>query len=189
MILKTQAGQNIDMSTKNEKKFSMTRWIEIAYLKTAVYTMLGPYMLSLIVLEKALPSHDIVLRVLSRLGILYQIKDDFLDIYGDPNITGKKPSDIEEGKCNWVIANAYAMADRMQKRELEKNHGHVGGRENILNVLNQMEFKTHYYKKVGEYVSMIQKDLDQVKRIDANVSNVLNGILIRINCLGYKTVL
>ncbi|VDN12332.1 unnamed protein product [Dibothriocephalus latus] len=49
--------------------------------------------------------------------------DDFLDVFGDPAVTGKVSSDIAEGKCSWLAAEAIQRASASQLRILEENYG------------------------------------------------------------------
>lgn len=46
-------------------------------------------------------------------------EDDYLDNYGDPSITGKVGTDIEERKCSWLIVQALTIANDAQKMELQ----------------------------------------------------------------------
>jgi farnesyl diphosphate synthase len=46
-------------------------------------------------------------------------KDDFLDCYGDPEITGKIGTDIEEKKCSWLVIQALRKSNDQQKLTLK----------------------------------------------------------------------
>ena len=47
------------------------------------------------------------------------LKDDFLDCFGDPAVTGKIGTDIEDNKCSWLVVQALKKATPPQRAELE----------------------------------------------------------------------
>lgn len=55
------------------------------------------------------------------LGIAFQIRDDLLDLYGDPDLLGKPLySDLREGNPTLVSVEAYSRLDGAQKAEFER---------------------------------------------------------------------
>ena len=42
-----------------------------------------------------------------------------MDCYGDPKITGKVGTDIEDNKCSWLVVQALAKANAEQRALLE----------------------------------------------------------------------
>ena len=46
-------------------------------------------------------------------------QDDYLDCYGDPAITGKVGTDIEENKCSWLVVQALQRVDPEQRKVLQ----------------------------------------------------------------------
>ena len=46
------------------------------------------------------------------------LQDDFLDCFGDPAVTGKVGTDIEENKCSWLVVQALQRATPSQREIL-----------------------------------------------------------------------
>ena len=59
--------------------------------------------------------------VLSEMGHLFQVQDDYLGCYGKSNVHGKDYTDIQEGKCTWLIVVALQCATPEQRKILEVN--------------------------------------------------------------------
>ena len=61
--------------------------------------------------------------ILLEIGELFQIQDDYLDFYGNPEVTGKIGTDIQDNKCSWLVVNALALADEKQRQKLRQHYG------------------------------------------------------------------
>ena len=46
-------------------------------------------------------------------------QDDYLDCYGDPAVTGKVGTDIEENKCSWLVVQALERVTPEQRKLLQ----------------------------------------------------------------------
>ncbi|KAK5640093.1 hypothetical protein RI129_010904 [Pyrocoelia pectoralis] len=67
--------------------------------------------------------HEWAERFFQRMGHYFHIQNDFFDCFGDPLITGKNGTDIQEGRCTWLITNAMQRASSKQKIILRQNYG------------------------------------------------------------------
>jgi farnesyl diphosphate synthase len=100
--------------------FSMALWEETVVHKTAYYTFYDPVAKG--VLLAKLDDAALEARLLEearRLGVLvgrlFQLQDDYLDAFGDPSVTGKVGTDIEDRKCTWLAARALEVASAEQR--------------------------------------------------------------------------
>ncbi|BAE61419.1 polyprenyl synthetase [Aspergillus flavus] len=125
----TELGQLCDLITAPEDKvdlnnFSMEKYMFIVTYKTAYYSFYLPVALALLYLQRATPSnlrqaHDILIP----LGQYFQVQDDYLDAYGDPEVIGKIGTDIKDNKCSWLVNQALQRCNAEQRKVLDEAYG------------------------------------------------------------------
>lgn len=57
--------------------------------------------------------------IMFEMGHFFQVQDDYLDCYGKLEVTGKDSTDIQEGKCTWLIVMALQRATPEQRKILK----------------------------------------------------------------------
>ncbi len=126
MVIKTIKGELLDvfLPFKEENHIhvkDLEKQInEIYTLKTAWYSVIGPFCLGMVL---AGAKEDLIKKlenILLDVGIAFQIKDDLLGIYGDEAETGKTASDIKEFKQ--TLLYSYTLHTNY-KDELLKYYG------------------------------------------------------------------
>lgn len=113
-------GQQMDMNFSSRSDVSKEEYIEMIRLKTSV--LLG-YALELggIVADADQESVNLLYEIGEKIGIGFQLKDDILDVYGDPEKFGKQVGgDIIENKKTLLLIEAMARATGDTKIELDK---------------------------------------------------------------------
>lgn len=110
---------HVDISGFNE-----TQYNSIANLKTSHSFYYGPVRLGLIMAEVSDPRvYSKADEIVMRIGHLFQVQDDFLDVFGDATVMGKVGTDIMDGKCSWLIVQALKVASAKQRAVLVENYG------------------------------------------------------------------
>lgn len=105
------AGQYLDLHGQATSSRSAARAIRTVCLKTARYTVEQP-----LALGAALAgADDDTTRALAAAGrcagIAFQLRDDLMGAFGDPDVTGKPSGDdIRSGKATYLLALAHARA-------------------------------------------------------------------------------
>ncbi|KAL6093772.1 hypothetical protein STEG23_007363 [Scotinomys teguina] len=70
------------------------------------------------------------METLMEMGQLLQIQDDYLDLFGDPSVTGKIGTDVQDNKCSWLVALQRATPQQCQM--LEVNYGQKDPEKNAV---------------------------------------------------------
>lgn len=112
-------GQQYDMDFEQRLDVTEAEYIEMIRLKTAV--LLGSALKIGALLADAPPVDAALLYDYGiHIGLAFQLKDDLLDVYGDPKTFGKKiGGDILANKKTFLLIQALRNADGAQRSALE----------------------------------------------------------------------
>ncbi|KAH1065898.1 hypothetical protein J1N35_030885 [Gossypium stocksii] len=124
----TASGQMIDLITtlegeKDLSKYSLQQHRRIVQYKTAYYSFYLPVACALVMAGENLDNHIDVKNILVDMGIYFQVQDDYLDCFGNPETIGKIGTDIEDFKCSWLVVKALEICNEEQKKVLYENYG------------------------------------------------------------------
>ena len=113
-------GQQWDMEFEKEKTVTESQYLNMVRLKTAV--LLGFSLELGAILADAPESECVTLRKFgTSMGIGFQLKDDFLDAYADPEKFGKQiGGDIIANKKTFLLIKALDIAKGRQKNTLNE---------------------------------------------------------------------
>jgi geranylgeranyl diphosphate synthase type II len=111
-------GQQIDMSFEQQSNVSIDRYLNMIRLKTAVL-LGGTLKIGAIIGGAKLADADLLYNFGVNLGIAFQLQDDILDVYGDPDKFGKQVGgDIISNKKTYLLIKALELAKDAQANEL-----------------------------------------------------------------------
>ncbi|MDR1880911.1 MAG: polyprenyl synthetase family protein [Tannerellaceae bacterium] len=111
-------GQQYDMEFESLMEVNEADYMEMIRLKTAVLLACGLKM-GAIAGDAPAEDADHLYRYGLNIGLAFQLKDDLLDVYGDPVTFGKNiGGDILCNKKTFLLVNALMRADGRQKEEL-----------------------------------------------------------------------
>jgi geranylgeranyl diphosphate synthase type II len=113
-------GQQMDMNFESRFKVSVEEYIEMIRLKTSVLIGLSMELGAILAQQSNVVSSQCY-NIGELIGLGFQLKDDLLDVYGDPEKFGKQPGgDIKANKKTYLLIRALELAEGEAKIELSK---------------------------------------------------------------------
>lgn len=111
-------GQQYDMEFETRDDVCESEYIEMIRLKTSVLLACAMKM-GAIQAGASAADQDALYRYGESLGLAFQLQDDYLDVYGDPAVFGKKiGGDILCGKKTYLMTRALQTADKATAERL-----------------------------------------------------------------------
>lgn len=181
----TACGEMIDLITTLDGERDLLKYTSelqrrISKYKTACGTFYLPFACALLMLGEKLDDYNDVKDILLEMGIYFQVQDDYLDCFGDPEKIGKIGSDIEDFKCSWLVVKALEVCNEEQKKVLCDNYGKADPRnvaivKSLYKDLNLQGIFNEY--EINEYEKLTR----QIEALPSNkVQAVLKSYLVKI---------
>lgn len=177
-------GQELDMRFERKRDISMDKYLEMIALKTSVLLATSLKMGAMI--GGAGIANQVDLYEFGKsLGIAFQIQDDYLDVFGDPGVVGKKRAgDIMANKVTFLFVKTMEVATGDQKEELLElmNIPDESKIEPIARLYETCgvkewagEMKSVYFKKATDYL----EDVAVVNKRKEPLRNLANTLMSR----------
>ena len=114
-------GQQLDMDFERRVQVAFDEYLNMINVKTSV--LLAASLQMGAILGGALERNQNLLYEFGRkLGLAFQVQDDYLDAFGDPEKFGKQVGgDIKSNKKTFLLIHALETADGSQLQELESH--------------------------------------------------------------------
>jgi len=160
-------GQVMDTETRADRslqQFNMERYKLITKYRTAYHTFQMPVSLALYMAGiRDEETHRQAKTILMELGQFYQVLADYLNCYGDPELTGRVGTDVEDGKCTWLSVVALQRASESQLQMLQECYGskhpeNVAKVKQLYNILGlPLTYKTYEEQTYALLCTQIQQ--------------------------------
>ncbi len=170
-------GQQYDMEFESRGDVSINDYINMIRLKTAVL-LAGSLKIGAIIAGADSAQAEHLYNFGINLGLAFQLRDDYLDSFGDTAVFGKKiGGDILCGKKTFLLCKAFELADDAQKAELEfwlanktaPDDEKIAG---VLNIFRKLGVDAQCDAAVGSYCKAAADELALING-DANCLNDL----------------
>lgn len=158
-------GQQYDMNFEKQSDVAISDYLLMIKLKTAVL-IAASLKIGAVIAGASEEDKENIYTFGEKIGIAFQLKDDYLDTFGDLEKFGKKiGNDIITNKKTYLYLKAYEDADKNQKARLDRAFD-----------LDNSD------KKIEEVIS-IYKELNIDKKTETEISKYFNDALSHLNSL------
>lgn len=160
MRIEVMSGQYLDVLEQARPaagEEALQSALRVARLKSASYTVTRPLHIGASIAGAASDVLDTLQTYGRHIGIAFQLRDDLLGVFGDPEMTGKPAGDdLREGKRTALIAIAEKYLTSSTDRELL---GRIGAADLRIDEIDQLRALLTDCGAVGEVESMIAADV------------------------------
>lgn len=155
--------------------------------KTSSYTFCIP-ILTHSILEAMPQQTKILLEKMSNdLGVLFQLTDDMLNVYGDSTISGKPTgSDIREKKKTLLVSLVYEALDKDDRKTLKDYYGNtnLGDISSIITLMSSIRVK----QKIDDEVQSLKDSIEQSLADPSVSSNIKITVKSLLDFIVTRTV-
>lgn len=170
-------GQQLDMEFEKRNDVSIAEYIDMIRLKTAV--LLGGAMKLGAIVSKASGEHaELIYQFGENLGIAFQLQDDILDVYGDPEKFGKQVGgDIISDKKTFLRLQLQQQIQPTDAALLDKqanNSDIVDKISQVTYLYNQYQIKEQATEIMQQYLENAFSAIKQIKLPDDRKSELIS---------------
>lgn len=171
-------GQQADMNFESRNDVSLAEYLEMIRQKTAVL-LAGSMQIGALIGGAAKDQAELLYEFGENLGLAFQLQDDILDVYGDPEKFGKQVGgDILSNKKTFMLIKAKELATGNIADELnqwiETNDNPAAKVEAITNIYNQLKVRKLAESVMEDYVQTALYALDKIE-VESDKKNLLRG--------------
>jgi geranylgeranyl diphosphate synthase type II len=180
-------GQQLDMTFETSDNISIDEYINMIRLKTAV-VLGGALKIGALIGNASQKDADLLYRFGEQLGIAFQLQDDILDVYGNPEKFGKQVGgDIISNKKTYLLIKALELVKGEQANRLN-NLLTVNDFDNaekvaaVTDIYNQVNVRQYAETAMQEYAEKAFEALEKISLPEESkqyLRSFADGLLVR----------
>ncbi|WP_428331188.1 polyprenyl synthetase family protein [Mucilaginibacter sp.] len=182
-------GQQVDMEFEVRNDVKIDEYLNMIRLKTAV-VLGGALKIGALIGGADIKDADLLSNFGEYLGIAFQLQDDILDVYGDPEKFGKQVGgDIISNKKTYLLIKALELAKDKQAADLShwialKQFDQAEKVEAVTAIYNQLEIRNYAEEAMQIYTDKAFEALDAINLPEEHkqyLHDFADGLLVREN--------
>lgn len=173
-------GQQYDIEFEKQDDVKVEDYLNMIRLKTAVL-LASSIKIGAIIAGASEKDIELLYNFGINVGLAFQLQDDYLDVYGDAAIFGKKNGDdIVSNKKTYMLIQACNKAEGSIKQELDnwisaRNFKEESKIKAVTQIYNQLGIDKICKQKMEEFYIKALENLDQVS-LDSQKKQALKDI-------------
>jgi geranylgeranyl diphosphate synthase type II len=180
-------GQQLDMEFETREVVGIDEYIEMIRLKTAV-VLGGALKIGALIGGASADDAALLSAFGVQLGVAFQLQDDILDVYGNPEKFGKQVGgDIISNKKTYLLIKALELAQDEQAAELNAflTSTHLDNTEKVAGVsriYNNLDVRQHAETAMQGYAEKAFAALEEINLPDGHkqyLRDFADGLLVR----------
>ena len=180
-------GQQFDMNFERQADVCIADYLNMIRLKTAVL-LGGALKIGALIGGADLTDADLLCTFGEQLGIAFQLQDDILDEYGDPDKFGKQVGgDIISNKKTYLLLKALELANPEQADQFQQwltatEFDKIEKVNSITALYNQLGIREMAEQEIYGFATQAFEALDEIKITadrKAYIRNFADGLMVR----------
>ncbi len=182
-------GQQFDMEFEERNNVSIDEYLNMIRLKTAV-VLGGALKIGALIGNADIKDAELLSSFGENLGIAFQLQDDILDVYGDPEKFGKQVGgDIISNKKTYLLIKAIELAKGEQIKNLNnwialKQFDNGEKVVAVTNIYNSLNIREYAEEAMQAYADKAFEALDAINLPEEHkqyLRDFADGLLVREN--------
>ena len=173
-------GQQYDMNFETQKFTSIDDYMEMIRLKTAVL-IAAALKIGAIAARASMEEQLRIYEFGILIGLAFQLRDDFLDAFGDEKTFGKPiGNDIVTNKKTYLYLKAYQLADNETKQKLDSAFAIEDKKQKVKEVLSlfeELKIRQITEEKITEMYNQSKQLLKEVDRPEEEKSEMYTFLM------------